>query len=67
MENWKKLNFRFLNKIGIKKWELKRKWNKLRKINHAFGNTVYKKLLLLAYTKFVVFLPTSEFPSEIPR
>tara|TARA_R110002051_G_scaffold254217_2_gene313156 strand:- start:1570 stop:1722 length:153 start_codon:yes stop_codon:yes gene_type:complete len=30
-------------------------------------NTLYKKLLYLAKLKLVAFLPTSEFPAEIPR
>ncbi len=30
-------------------------------------NTLYKKLLYLAKLKLVAFLPTSEFPTEIPR
>ena len=31
------------------------------------ANTVYKKLLVLANTKFVACLPASDFPSENPR
>lgn len=36
-------------------------------VKKTLHNTVYKKLLFLAYPKVVASLPTSEFPLEIPR
>lgn len=41
--------------------------NLIKRNKKTTGNTVYKKLLVLANTKLVARLPASDFPSENPR
>jgi hypothetical protein len=60
------LNYKF-GEITTQTLKIRKNEKYRTKKKATLGNNVYKKLLLLAKTMAVAFLPTSEFPLEIPR